>query len=256
MPPAMEYQATHGPIIRAAALVYAAFAFLMTFAFFTRYVIFLGNLPKPSKPWVSPAVDIGATVDPYLAGLSDLALIALFGLQHSLMARPSFKDLWTRIVPEGLERSTYVLAACLVGFIMLLFWQPVPIVIWQASATAATAFWVLFAVGWLILLTAAINFDIFELLGLRQAWAWTNGQPRPMPNLKQGGLYRLMRHPMYVGVLLGLWMTPFMTVGHALMAAGFTFYILIAMRFEERDLRRTFGAAYEASRAKTARPHS
>ena len=173
------------------------------------------------------------------------------------MARPFFKTAWTRIVPQGLERSTYVFAACLVGFVMLVFWQPIPIVIWDISSTAAApALWTLFGLGWLILLIAAINFDILYLLGVRQARAWSQGQTIPKPTLTRTGLYRIMRHPMYVGVLLGLWVTPFMTVGHLLMAGGFTLYIVIAKRYEERDLRRTFGPAYDPQRPQTSPPRS
>jgi protein-S-isoprenylcysteine O-methyltransferase Ste14 len=236
--------------IRIAGLAYAALAFIATFAFFSYFVVFLGNLPKPSNPWISPTVDVGGTVEPlWLAALIDIGLVALFGLQHSVMARPGFKAWWTRVVPKGLERATYTMAASLVGFVMMVFWQPIPLTIWQVSGPFAVPFWLLFAIGWTILLSAGITFNLFELLGLRQAWAWYRGRPIPPLTLKTHWLYDWMRHPMYVGVLLGLWMTPHMTVGHALMAATFTLYILIAMRYEERDLSANFGAAYAAWRA-------
>lgn len=226
-------------------IAYGSAAFILTFAFFAHFVIFLGNLPKMSEPWVTPTIDVGDTIHPLFASIIDIGLVALFGLQHSLMARPGFKAWWTRIVPHGLERSTYVIAASAAGFVMLVFWQPIPFVIWQVEGAPAAIFWVLFAAGWLLLLASAISFDILELLGIRQSFAWANGNPPPAPTLKTGGPYRLMRHPMYVGVLLGLWMTPLMTVGHALIAASFTIYILIARRYEERDLRRRFGARYQ-----------
>jgi protein-S-isoprenylcysteine O-methyltransferase Ste14 len=235
-------------ILGIAALAYAALAFVLTFGFFACFVIFLGNLPKPGAPWISPTVDTGATMPPLFAALCDLGLVALFGLQHSIIARPAFKAWWTRFIAEGLERSTYVLAASSAGFIMLVFWQPIPLLIWEVSGPLADIFWALFALGWLMLLLSAINFGILELLGLTQVWAWSRGRPPPPPTLKDRGLYRLMPHPMYVGVLLGFWMTPVMTAGHALIAAGLTGYILIAMRYEERDLRRTFGGAYRRRR--------
>ena len=245
-------------ILRIAALAYAALAFVLTFGFFACFVIFLGNLPKPGAAWISPTVDTGTTMPPVFAALWNLGLVALFGLQHSIMARPSFKAWWTRLIPEGLERSTYVLAANLAGFIMLAFWQPIPLVIWEVSGSLADIAWALFALGWLMLLLSAINFGICELLGLTQAWAWTHGRRPPPPTLKDRGLYRLMPHPMYVGVLLGIWMTPLMTAGHLLIAAALTAYILIAMRYEERDLRRTFGGVYQAWRhaRPAARPRS
>ena len=235
-------------IMRLAGLGYAALAFVLTFAFFTWFVLFLGNLPKPSNPWMDPSIDSGGSLDGLAAALVDIGLVALFGLQHSLMARPGFKARWTRIVPQGLERSTYVMAASLVGFTMMIFWQPIPLTVWHMSGPLAIIPWVLFAIGWTILLSAGITFNLFELLGLRQAWAWYQGRPIPLLTLKTHWLYDWMRHPMYVGVLLGLWMTPHMTVGHALMGATFTLYILIAMRYEERDLSARFGVSYEAWR--------
>jgi protein-S-isoprenylcysteine O-methyltransferase Ste14 len=242
-----RYDAENDPTSAArwAGMAYGIGAFVLTFAFFAHFVIFLGNLPKTSDTWVAPSVDIGGSIHPFFAAIIDIGLVALFGLQHSLMARPRFKDWWTRIVPHGLERSTYVIAASAAGFVMLVFWQPIPFVIWQVDGTLAAIFWVLFAAGWLLLLASTISFDIFELLGIRQSFAWANGDPPRAPTLKTGGPYRLMRHPMYVGVLLGLWMTPLMTAGHALIAASFTIYILIARRYEERDLRRRFGARYQ-----------
>jgi protein-S-isoprenylcysteine O-methyltransferase Ste14 len=235
-------------IKRVAGLSYALLAFVATFAFFTWFVIFLGNLPKQSKPWVDPTVDIGGSLDLFAAALVDIGLVALFGLQHSLMARPGFKAWWTRIVPKGLERATYTMAASLVGFVMLFFWQPIPVTIWHVTGPGAVVLWALFAMGWTILLSSGISFNLFELLGVRQAWAWYQRRPIPPLTLKTHWLYDWMRHPMYAGVLLGLWMTPHMTVGHALMAATFTLYILIAMRYEERDLSANFGASYEAWR--------
>ncbi|MGB0086178.1 MAG: methyltransferase [Rhodomicrobiaceae bacterium] len=235
-------------ILRVSGLAYAALAFIATFAFFGCFVMFLGNLPKLSQPWLWPSVDRGPELPLLAAAVIDFGLIALFGLQHSLMARPLFKARWTRVVPEGLERSTYVLAASAAGFIMLSFWRPIPIVLWEISGPVSTLFWAAFALGWLILLAAAISFDIFELLGLRQAWAWYRGRPAPLPKLKTHWLYKWLTHPMYLGVLIGLWVTPVMTAGHVLMALTFTVYILIAKRYEERDLTRTFGTVYRSWR--------
>jgi protein-S-isoprenylcysteine O-methyltransferase Ste14 len=229
-------------------LAYAALAFVLTFVFFTWLVLFLGNLPKPAKPWVDPTVDIGGGLDLFPAALLDIGLVALFGLQHSLMARPSFKAWWTRIVPHGLERATYVVAASLVGFVMLTFWQPIPITLWHVTGPLAAITWALFAIGWTILFSGALSFNLWELLGMRQAIAWHKGLPVPPLTLKTHWLYERMSHPMYVGVLLGLWVSPHMTAGHALMAATFTLYILIAMRYEQRDLTASFGASYRSWR--------
>lgn len=236
------------PLLPAFGLAYAVLGFVLTFAFFAHLAVFLGNLPHPSDPWIALTVDSGATVEPVAAAFINLGLVALFGLQHSLMARPAFKSWWTRIVPAKLERTTYVIAAALAGFIMLIFWRPIPIVLWEVSGVLAGLLWTGFALGWLMLLASAASFGLFELLGVRQAWAWYRGEPLPQPELKTSWLYRRFSHPMYVGVILGLWMTPLMTVGHALIAAALTAYILIARRYEERDLSRTFGSAYSAWR--------
>lgn len=250
----LDKSAPRGPQVgragRVAGLAYGIAAFAATFAFFAHYVLFLGNLPRISEPWLFKTVDTGSTMTPFAAAIVDLGLVALFGLQHSLMARPGFKDWWTRTVPKGLERSTYVMAASAVGFVMVLFWQPIPTVLWEAPEAAATALWIAFGLGWMLLLASGISFNIFELLGLRQAFAWYKNEPTPPLTLKTNWLYDWMRHPMYVGFLLGVWATPHMTVGHALMASAFTLYILIAMRYEERDLSRNFGPAYESWRAR------
>jgi protein-S-isoprenylcysteine O-methyltransferase Ste14 len=245
----MKNASSPNGLARAAGLAYGLLALGMTFAFFTYLVIFLGNMPGLSEPWVNPSVDVGPTTSPFMAALIDLGLVALFGLQHSGMARPGFKAWWTRIVPKGLERSTYVVAASLVGFIMVLFWQPIPLVIWDVSGSGEPVMWTLFALGWALLLASGISFNIFELLGVRQSLAWYEGRPTPPLTLKTSWLYDWMKHPMYAGVLLGLWMTPHLTFGHALMAGGFTLYILVAMRYEERDLSRNFGDAYQAWRS-------
>jgi protein-S-isoprenylcysteine O-methyltransferase Ste14 len=244
----MEHANAPSGLAGIAGLAYAISAFLMTFAFFAQYILFLGNLPSISRPWLPTTVDTGSTLSPFGAAIVDLGLIALFGLQHSLMARPAFKERWTRIVPMGLERSTYVVAASLAGFIMVWFWQPIPLLIWQAQGALKHMLWVLFAAGWLLLLVSAAGFNLFELLGLRQAWAWYQGRPVPPLTLKTHWFYGWLEHPMYAGFLLGVWATPLMTAGHVLMAAAFTLYILIAMRYEQRDLSRTFGDAYSAWR--------
>lgn len=244
----MQNTASRRSLLQAAGLIYAAAAFLSALAFFALFVIFLGNLPKASKVWIEPTVDVGAGLAPFAAAVIDTALVALFGLQHSLMARPFFKNWMTRTVPQELERATYVMAASLAGFILLAFWQPIPLVIWHVPAPGAVILWGLFAAGWSILLTSALAFDIFELFGLRQAWAWYRGRPMPPSTLKTHRLYGWMRHPMYVGLLLGVWTTPHMTAGHALLAATMTLYTLIGMRHEERDLSARFGAPYAAWR--------
>jgi protein-S-isoprenylcysteine O-methyltransferase Ste14 len=236
---------------RAAGLAYGLAGFAVMWVFWATFVIFLANAPRLAAPWIEPSVDVGGSVEhPLAAALIDLALIAIFGLQHSLMARPAFKRRWTAIVPSAFERATYVHAANAALFLLVLCWQPIPTVLWHAQAPLLRdALWLAFALGWIILFAGAWSFGLADLLGLTQIWSWYRRRPAPPPRLKTQWLYKWLRHPMYVGVLLGVWATPHMTVGHALLAAGFTLYVLIAIRYEERDLARTFNAAYRLWRA-------
>ena len=229
---------------RALGLLLALSGFVGTWAFFAAFIIFLGNLPRPAHTWMTPSVDVGAAQGawPYVG---NLLLIVLFGLQHSGMARPGFKRILAIYIPPALERAVYVQAACLAGFLLIVAWQPIPIVLWEVSyPPLKIALWIGFAAGWLLLLMAALSIDILELLGVKQAWAWYTGRvPAPL-TLKTNWLYAWISHPMYVGVFLGLWMAPFMTVGHALLAAALTTYMIVGKRLEEHDLEARFGAPY------------
>jgi protein-S-isoprenylcysteine O-methyltransferase Ste14 len=230
-----------------AGRVYAWSGFAVMWCFWICFVVFLSNPAKLAPYWWLPTVDRGGAIDhPAVAALVDTGLIALFGLQHSLMARPWFKAWWAAAIPSAFERCTYVHMANLSLFAMIIFWQPIPIELWSISNwLGRNALWAAFACGWIILFLGARSFGILDLLGVRQMHQWCNGARPRRPRLKTGLLYRWLRHPMYVGVLLGVWATPRMTVGHALLAVGLTAYVLIATRYEERDLVERFGAAYE-----------
>jgi protein-S-isoprenylcysteine O-methyltransferase Ste14 len=148
-------------------------------------------------------------------------------------------------MPEAFERCTYVHMANLALFTLIVFWQPIPFDVWNITdEVVRKVLWLVFGGGWLLLFMAAMSFGIRELLGLDQMMAWRNGRPAPPPRLKTGGLYRWLRHPMYAGVLTGIWAVPRMTAGHLLLAAGFTGYVLIALRYEEHDLLQRFGRGY------------
>lgn len=241
--------------LRVAGLVYAASAFLGTFAFFTAFIVFLGNLPKASEPWIVPSADVGGGMAWPLALAWNALLITIFCLQHSLMARTGVKRAIAAVMPEPLERATYVHAANIAGFLVILLWQPVPAVLWDIDNNILeSVLWIAFGIGWVLLFVAALSIDLLELLGMRQAWEWFNRrQPTPL-KLKTNWLYRYIEHPMYVGVVLGFWMTPFMTVGHAALATQLTLYIAIAMSFERRDLRTRFGADYDVWRESHGSP--
>jgi methanethiol S-methyltransferase len=232
-------------------LLFGIVAYAIFFVTFLYLVAFVGALPGApiTVDWRgSPlTIDPGSGLPAAIA--IDLALIALFGVQHSVMARPGFKARWTRIVPGPIERSTYVLAASLVLILLFLLWRPIPDTIWRVENGAVAAIlWVLFALGWLTVLISTFLISHFELFGLFQVWGHARGARPAPPVFRQPFFYRHVRHPIYSGFLLAFWSTPHMTAGHLLLAAGITVYILIAIRYEERDLVGLFGADYEAYR--------
>jgi methanethiol S-methyltransferase len=223
--------------------------------FWICFVIFLAQPSKLSAYWPLPTVDHrGTIIHPAAAALIDAALIGLFALQHSLMARPWFKKWWAASIPTAFERCTYVHMANVTLLVLIAFWQPIPIELWVApDGILRDIFWAAFALGWIILFAGAWSFGIGDLLGVDQMRRWCKGEHPHEPALKTGVLYRWLRHPMYVGVLLGIWATPRMTLGHALLALGLTAYVLLALRWEERDLFHRFGRAYERWRADGSR---
>jgi len=231
-----------------AALFYLAYAlvvylfFLATFAY---AVGFVGNLPLLPK-----TIDSGASGPLVEALLVDLSLLGLFAVQHSVMARRGFKRWWTRVVPEPVERATFVLAAS--ALLALLLWQWRPIaepVLWSVqSPFGRLALQLVSWAGWLVVLISTWLIDHFELFGVRQPWARLLGQPAAAPVFRTPMLYRHVRHPIYLGFVLAFWGAPLMTAGHALFAAASTGYILVGIWFEERDLIAQFGQRYVAYR--------
>lgn len=230
---------------RTATLLFAVVAYAVFFATFLYLIAFTGDLP-----WIERTVDRGPAAAPELAAAIDLALIALFGVQHSVMARQGFKRAWTRIVPKQAERSVYVLAASLALIVLFAFWRPIEGTVWSATGTLAIVLWALFGVGWLLVLLSTFLINHFELFGLQQAWFHARGREAAAPVLRQPLLYKLVRHPLYSGFLIAFWATPRMSYGHLLLAAGMSVYILIAIRHEERDLVALFGRDYEDYRGR------
>lgn len=197
--------------------------------------------------FVSKGIDFGGTQSSTAAALAvNLALLALFGVQHSGMARRAFKALWTRVfVPKPIERATYVLAssACLMA--MFALWRPMTDVVWAVeNEVLAKAIVGLSLVGWGVLFVSTHLINHYELFGLSQVFQHARGTaPQPM-KFKTPGFYKLVRHPLYLGFIIAFWATPVMTVGHLLFSAGMLAYILIGIHFEERDLIRQFGDEY------------
>jgi protein-S-isoprenylcysteine O-methyltransferase Ste14 len=223
---------------RYAQLLAGLLAYLLFLATFLYLIGFVGDLVVPRTVDAGPAAPVGAAL------AIDLALIALFGVQHSAMARPGFKAAWTRVVPVALERTVYVVAASLALIILMALWRPIPANVWSAAGSGAVALWVLFAIGWAVVLLSTFLINHFELFGLDQLWRQLHGAPTAAPHFREPLLYRWVRHPLYLGFILAFWAIPRMTGGHLLLAAGLTVYILIAIRFEERDLIAAMGAPY------------
>ena len=222
------------------SLLYGAAAYAAGLATLLYLIGFSGNL------LVTRSVDIGPTGSLAASVVVDLLLLVLFGVQHSVMARRSFKAWLTRIVPAALERSTYLVATCIALALLYGLWVPIPEpVVWKLESATATALaWGLFGLGWVVLLVSTFLINHFELFGLQQVVSRLTGRPMPSPRFRTPLLYRYVRHPIYFGLLLGFWSAPVMTAGHLLFALGASAYILVGIWFEERDLVAQFGERY------------
>jgi methanethiol S-methyltransferase len=223
--------------------VYGCFSYLIFFGTFLYAIGFIGNFGVPR----TLDADAGGQTGLNLA--IDVGLLALFAAQHSLMARKWFKDWWTRLVPPPLERSTYVLFSSLALIFLFWQWRPLGGVVWSVENPAGIfVLRALFAFGWALVLISTFLINHFDLFGLRQVWLYLLGRPYQALKFTTPGLYRLVRHPLYVGWFFAFWMTPQMTLAHLLFAVATTVYILLAIQFEERDLVREHGETYEAYR--------
>ncbi len=215
---------------RIIAFVYGLVSYAVFFATFLYAVGFVGNF-VPQGMDAPPVSPLATSL------LINVGLLGLFALQHSVMARPAFKRVWTRVVPEPVERSTYVLASSLALILLFWQWRPLGGVVWDIQSPAGRAvMYGGFAFGWGLVLVTTFLINHFDLFGLRQVWLHLQGRPyEPLP-FKMPALYRIVRHPLYVGWFFAFWATPTMTATHLLFAVMTTAYILIAIQLEEHDL--------------------
>jgi methanethiol S-methyltransferase len=229
---------------RALMLLFAIAAYAIFFATFLYLVIFVGDFS-----FAKVTVDVGPETDAISATFIDLGLIALFGIQHSVMARQGFKRAWMRIVPPPIERSVYVLAASAMLILLYLCWRPIDTIVWNVTSPVfVDPIWAAFWVGWFTVLLSTFLINHFELFGLQQAWFHLRGREAARPKFHQPLLYKWVRHPLYLGFFLAFWAAPEMTIGHLLLAGGMSIYMLIAIRYEEHDLVSLFGKDYELYR--------
>ncbi|MGH8181001.1 MAG: methanethiol S-methyltransferase [Steroidobacteraceae bacterium] len=222
---------------------------------FVCYVVFLGSflyaIGFVGNVLVPKAIDSGASAAPAQALLIDLLLLGAFAIQHSVMARPGFKRVWTKIVPRSIERSTYVLLSSLLLALICWQWRPLLSPVWDATASPllARSLSGLFWLGWLLLLLATFMVNHFDLFGLRQVYLRMRSLEYSPPRFTQRALYRIVRHPIMLGFLIAFWATPRMSLGHLLFSVATTGYILVGIALEERDLTKAHGEQYRAYRS-------
>jgi methanethiol S-methyltransferase len=231
---------------RISIFLYGVVSYLVFFAVFLYGLGFIGGFLTPTTLDGQPHASLGRALT------IDLGLLAAFAIQHSGMARPAFKAWWKRIVPEEAERSTYVLVSSLALVALYLFWEPIPGEIWNVGeGTGRNIVIGIYLFGWALLLYTTFLIDHFDLFGLKQVWRRLGNKAYRAPTFRTPSLYKLVRHPLYIGWLTIFWAAPRMTVAHLVFALGTTAYILIAIRWEEKDLVDAFGDVYLDYRART-----
>jgi methanethiol S-methyltransferase len=222
-------------------LAYGLACYALFGAVYAYFAGFVGNFLVPKS------IDSGKPGPVGVAVAVNLGLVALFGLQHSIMARPAFKRVWTRLIPQPIERSTYVLASNLVLILLMWLWQPIDAPIW--NITSGFGYWALtalFVVGWLLVPAVSMMINHFDLFGARQVWLHFRGKPYTALPFRTPLAYKLVRHPLYIGWMLAFWATPSMSLGHLILAATLSGYMVAATFVEERDLVDYFGMEYTA----------
>jgi methanethiol S-methyltransferase len=232
--------------MRIFVLLYGLLGFAVGLGISTYQIAFVGNL------FLSRTVDRGGSADSvWKALVINAVLISLFGLQHSMMSRPWFKDWWNRFIPKPVERSTYMVMVGVAYGLLFHLWQPIETVIWQVQSPALLGLLqIIFWSGWVLVLWSSHLISPLDVWGLKQTWCYLRGIPYETPTYRVSGPYKIMRHPIMLGLFMAFWAAPLMTVGHLLFAIGMTFYATMATIWEERDLIKTY-PDYQEYRDKT-----
>ncbi len=225
---------------RVAVFLYGVFSYALFFLTFLYALGFIGNF------YVPKSMDSGAQVPFWQALLTDALLLGVFAVQHSVMARPAFKRMLTRVIPEAAERSTYVLLSSLALIALFAYWQPIGGVVWNVeNPTLRAVVYTLFGLGFSLVFISTLLINHFDLFGLRQVWLYLIKSPYTHLEFRTPLFYKYVRHPLYVGWLIAFWATPTMTGAHLLFAIMTSAYMLTAIRWEERDLVAVHGERYE-----------
>ena len=243
MTPTTELHSDASAVSRVAILVYGVTAYLFFLAVFLYTIGFVGGFVVPKH------IENGLPADPLSAVLVDVVLLALFAIQHTIMARPAFKRWWTQIVPPAAERSTFVLFASALLALIVWQWRPLPGVVWQVTNPIGIAtLHAVYFLGWAIVLYATFLIDHFELFGLRQSVGHAFGWRTEPVQFTERSLYRVVRHPLMLGFLVAFWSAPVMSPGRLLFAGVITAWVLVAIRIEESTLVEIHGDSYERYR--------
>lgn len=230
-------------MIRVIAFLFGAVSYVVFLVTFLYAIGFVGNF------FVPKSIDSGTPVSTTNALIVNLVLLTIFALQHSVMARPEFKRLWTKVVPKPIERSVYVLFASSALILLFWQWQPMTGIVWNVeNAFGRYVLLAVFAAGWLIVLLSTFMINHFDLFGLRQVYLYSRDIPPGDMDFKTRAFYKFVRHPIMLGFIIAFWATPTMTIGHLLFASVTTAYILVAIQIEERDLIKNHGQTYEEYR--------
>ena len=230
-------------IRRITGFTFGVTSYLVFLATFLYAIGFVGGFLVPTTLDGAPRLPFGKAL------AIDLGLLALFAIQHSVMARPAFKRVFTRVVPDLMERPVYVLLSSLCLIAMFYYWEPLGGVVWNVTSPAGRAIlYALFAFGWSLVLVTTFLINHFDLFGLRQSWLWLLDRPYTPVKLVEPGPYKLVRHPLYLGWFFAFWATPTMSASHLVFSIMTAAYILIAIQLEERDLVAEHGEAYRTYR--------